>query len=65
MYRRHFGNKLEKIIVGYTGGKAPNPSYRQVCTGNTGHAEAIQIIFDPDVVSYDSLVDFFFRMHGS
>jgi hypothetical protein len=64
MYRKHYGNKLDKIIVGYTGGKTTNPSYRQVCSGTTGHAESIQITFDPKVVSYESLVDFFFRMHG-
>ena len=52
-------------MVGYTGGKTASPSYRQVCSGNTGHAEAVQITFDPNVVSYESLVDFFFRMHGT
>jgi len=64
LYRKHFGDKLEKIIVGYTGGTTSKPSYRQVCTGTTGHAEAVQITFDPEVVSYESLVNFFFRMHG-
>ena len=64
LYRKHFPNKLDKIIVGYTGGSASKPSYNQVCSGRTGHAEAIQITFDPEVVSYESLVDFFFRMHG-
>lgn len=49
--------------VGYTGGKLPKPSYQQVCTGLTGHAEAVEIVFDPDVVSYETLIDFFFRMH--
>lgn len=49
--------------VGYTGGKAPNPSYKQVCTGLTGHAEAIEIVFDPSLLSYDKLLDIFFRMH--
>lgn len=49
--------------VGYTGGKAPNPSYKQVCTGLTGHAEAIEIVFDPSLLSYDKLLDVFFRMH--
>jgi hypothetical protein len=65
LYRKHFPNKLDKIIVGYTGGNAAQPSYNQVCSGRTGHAEAVQITFDPDVVSYESLVDFFFRMHGA
>jgi methionine-S-sulfoxide reductase len=49
--------------VGYTGGRFPNPTYQQVCTGLTGHAEAVQIIYDPDTVSYETLVDYFFRMH--
>jgi len=49
--------------VGYTGGKLPNPTYQQVCTGLTGHAEAVQIVYDPDVVSYETLIDYFFRMH--
>ncbi|MGA0040732.1 MAG: peptide-methionine (S)-S-oxide reductase MsrA, partial [Pirellulales bacterium] len=49
--------------VGYTGGKLPNPTYQQVCTGLTGHAEAVEITFNPDVVSYETLIDYFFRMH--
>jgi len=64
LYRKHFGNKLDKIIVGYTGGTTANPTYRQVCSGMSGHAEAVQITFDPNNVSYEQLVDFFFRMHG-
>jgi methionine-S-sulfoxide reductase len=64
LYRRQFSNKLDKIIVGYTGGHTSKPSYSQVCSGSTGHAEAVQITFDPTVVSYETLVDFFFRMHG-
>jgi len=54
---------LDKIVVGYTGGTISKPSYRQVCTGSSGHAEAVQIAFDPNVVSYEELCDFFFRMH--
>jgi len=49
--------------VGYTGCKFPNPTYQQVCTGLTGHAEAVQITYDPNVVSFETLIDFFFRMH--
>ncbi len=49
--------------VGYSGGKVANPSYRQVCSGDTGHAEAIQIIFDPAKISYEQLLGYFFRMH--
>ncbi|MBL9175056.1 MAG: bifunctional methionine sulfoxide reductase B/A protein [Verrucomicrobiales bacterium] len=50
-------------VVGYTGGSAPHPSYEQVCTGRTGHAEAIEIEFDPARLSYSDLLGFFFRMH--
>jgi peptide-methionine (S)-S-oxide reductase len=49
--------------VGYTGGSTPNPSYKQVCTGRTGHAEAVQVEFDPSQVSYEDLLDAFWRMH--
>jgi len=46
---------------GYTGGKVANPTYRQVTTGETGHAEAVQVVFDPAVVSYEALLDHFWR----
>jgi peptide-methionine (S)-S-oxide reductase len=49
--------------VGYTGGTAENPSYKQVCTGRTGHAEAVQVDFDPDKVSYAQLLDVFWANH--
>lgn len=49
--------------VGYSGGTIPNPSYKQVCTGLTGHAETIQIVFDPATLSYEKLLGYFFRMH--
>ena len=49
--------------VGYTGGHAESPSYEQVCGGTTGHAEAVHLTFDPDQVSYDELLDVFFRLH--
>lgn len=48
---------------GYSGGHVVNPSYREVCTGNTGHAEAIRITFDPSVVSYVELLEIFFKTH--
>ena len=49
--------------VGYTGGSMPNPSYQDVCTDRTGHAEALEITFDPARVSYEQLLDHFFKMH--
>jgi len=52
-----------KTTVGYTGGATPNPTYEDVCTGTTGHAESIQVVFDSTRLSYESLLDYFFRMH--
>ena len=48
---------------GYAGGSAPNPTYSQVCSGRTGHAEVVQIAFDPEVISYRDLLDVFFTIH--
>ncbi|GAA6004713.1 peptide-methionine-S-sulfoxide reductase [Rhodotorula paludigena] len=63
MYRKAFKDQLKDVKVGYIGGHAENPSYRQVCTGSTGHAEGIKVIFDPSKVSYAELTEFHFRMH--
>ena len=52
-----------ETTVGYTGGTSPDPTYRQVCTGITGHAESVQIKFDPRIVSYEELLSLFWRMH--
>jgi peptide-methionine (S)-S-oxide reductase len=54
---------VEKVESGYAGGATPNPSYRQVCGGNTGHVEVVQITFDPEVISYGDLLEIFFAMH--
>ena len=54
---------VESIEPGYTGGSVPNPSYEQVSTGTTGHAEAAQIFFDPKVISYKEILEIYFAMH--
>ncbi|KAF7503697.1 hypothetical protein GJ744_003375 [Endocarpon pusillum] len=65
LFRKKFGNGngLLDARVGYTGGEAKAPSYRSVCSGTTGHAESLLIMFDPDKVSYRKLLEFFFNMH--
>ena len=54
---------VTKVESGYTGGSVVNPNYKQVCGGDTGHAEAIRVTFDPAVISYDDLLDIFFATH--
>jgi len=54
---------VRSVDSGYTGGHVANPTYKQVCGGDTGHAEAIRITFDPDQLSYDDLLDIFFATH--
>ncbi len=49
-----------KVTSGYSGGKTPNPSYEEVCTGDTGHAESIEITFDPSIISFKDLLQIFF-----
>lgn len=52
-----------RTSVGFMGGHKANPSYQEVCTGTTGHAEVVQVEFDPDAVSYDDLLEMFWDMH--
>lgn len=52
-----------EVQVGYTGGTVKNPTYEMVCTGTTGHAEAVELLFDPNRVSYEELLDRFWGMH--
>jgi peptide-methionine (S)-S-oxide reductase len=54
---------VEKVVSGYMGGHVPNPSYNAVCGGHTGHAEVVQITFDPAQVSYRELLEVFFTIH--
>jgi peptide-methionine (S)-S-oxide reductase len=54
---------VKSVESGYTGGETINPTYKQVCGGDTGHAEAIRITFDPEQISYDDVLDIFFATH--
>ena len=54
---------VEQVLVGYSGGTTPSPSYRDVCTGRTGHAEVVQITFDPNVISFRDILEVFFSVH--
>jgi peptide-methionine (S)-S-oxide reductase len=54
---------VQRVVSGYAGGRRPNPTYEQVCSGTTGHAEVVQVTFDPDVVSFRDLLDVFFTIH--
>ena len=54
---------VERVISGYAGGHVPNPTYEQVCSGRTGHAEVVQVTFDPEVISYREILEVFFTIH--
>ena len=56
-------NGVEKVESGYAGGQYPNPTYRDVCSGMTGHAEVVQVTFDPSVISFRDLLGVFFTIH--
>jgi peptide-methionine (S)-S-oxide reductase len=54
---------VTEVEVGYAGGSTEEPTYREVCTGRTGHAESVRVVYDPEVVSYKQLLEAFWRMH--
>ncbi len=54
---------VEQVVSGYSGGKVDNPTYKQVCNGDTGHAEVVQIHYDPSKFTFDDLMDVFFHLH--
>jgi peptide-methionine (S)-S-oxide reductase len=59
-------NDLEGVlsaISGYAGGHVPNPEYQMVCDGNTGHAEVVQVTYDPDIITYEEILEVFFSIH--
>ncbi|TKX45734.1 MULTISPECIES: peptide-methionine (S)-S-oxide reductase MsrA [unclassified Halorubrum] len=54
---------VERVTSGYAGGHVEDPSYREVCTGNTGHAEVVQVEYDPEALSYEEILEIFFTVH--
>jgi peptide-methionine (S)-S-oxide reductase len=54
---------VEEVTCGYTGGHKPNPSYQQICDGNTGHAEVVSVTFDPEQITSEQILDIFFTVH--
>jgi len=54
---------VENVVPGYAGGHVKNPSYREVCSGKTGHAEVVQIAYNPEVTTYNELLEVFFKTH--
>lgn len=55
---------VKKTMVGYSGGEMENPSYEDVCTGRTGHAEVVEMIYDPNIISYENLLNVFWNIHN-
>ena len=56
-------NGIIRTEVGYCGGNSPQTTYREVCTGNTNHAEVVKLEFDPKIISYDEILEYFFKIH--
>lgn len=56
-------NGVTEVVPGYTGGTLPNPTYDEVCSGSTGHAESIQITYDSKIITFEQLLDVFFHLH--
>jgi len=54
---------VDEVVSGYTGGSVKNPTYKDICSGSTGHAEVIQVTFNPDVISYEDLINIFMTSH--
>src|SRR5689334_9677595 len=61
VYRETHG--VEKVVSGYMGGATPNPTYKDVCSGVTGHVEVVQLTFDPSAISYREILEIFFAIH--
>lgn len=61
VYRQVEG--VHASIAGYAGGSKPDPTYEEVCSGRTGHAEVVQVTYDPDVITFDDILDIFFTIH--
>jgi peptide-methionine (S)-S-oxide reductase len=59
----HKVNGVHSAVSGYAGGKRPNPSYESVCTGVSGHAEVVEVVFDADIISYQEILEIFFALH--